>query len=100
VKPASPGAVKAKILILHGADDKFTTKEQIEAFKKEMKKAGADFKFISYPGAPHSFTNPDADMYAKKYNLPLGYNAAADKESWDQLRNFLKKIFQSAPASG
>ena len=94
VKPAEPGMVKAKILVLHGADDKFITPEQIEAFKQEMKAAGADFRFISYPGAIHSFTNPDADTYGKKYNLPLGYNADADRKSWEELKQFLRGIFQ------
>lgn len=93
VKPAQPGGVKAKVLVLHGADDKFTTSEQIEAFKKEMKEAGADMTFISYPGAVHSFTNPDADMFAKKFNIPLGYNADADRKSWDELKKFFEKIF-------
>jgi len=94
VKPAQPGAVKAKILVLHGEDDKFTTAEQIDAFKKEMKDAGADFQFMTYPGAMHSFTNPDADTYAKKFNLPLGYNAEADKKSWEELGKFLNLIFK------
>lgn len=94
VKPARPGEVRAKILVLHGADDKFATAEQITAFKKEMKDAGADMTFISYPGAIHSFTNPDADMLGKKFNLPLGYNADADKKSWDELKKFLEMIFR------
>lgn len=94
VKPAQPGAVKAKILVLNGAADKFTTPEKIEAFKKEMKKAGVDYKFISYPGAMHSFTNPEADIYGKKFNLPLAYNAEADKKSWNELKIFLKNIFK------
>lgn len=94
IKPAQPGAVKAKILVLHGQDDKFTTAEQIGAFKNEMKDAGADFQFITYPGAMHSFTNPDADAYAKKFNLPLGYNAEADRKSWEELRKFLTQIFK------
>jgi dienelactone hydrolase len=94
VKPARPGAVKAKILVLHGGDDKFATMEQIAAFKKEMTDAGADFQFITYPGAMHSFTNPDADKFAKKFNLPLGYNAEADKKSWEELKKFLERIFQ------
>ncbi len=93
VKPAEPGMIKAKILVLHGADDKFTTPEQIEAFRKEMEAAGADYRFISYPGAMHSFTNPDADKYAKKYSLPLGYNADADRKSWEELNKFLRGIF-------
>ena len=94
VKPAQPGVVKAKVLVLHGGDDKFTTPEQIEAFKKEMKDAGVDFRFIVYPGAIHSFTNPVADEYAKKFNLPLGYNADADHKSWEELRKFLGTIFK------
>lgn len=93
VKPAEPGSIKTKILVLNGADDKFITKEQIEAFQQEMKNAGAELKFISYPGALHSFTNPDSDLYAKKFNLPMGYNADADKKSWGELKTFLDQIF-------
>ncbi|MFN3532983.1 MAG: dienelactone hydrolase family protein [Candidatus Brocadia sp.] len=94
VKPAQKGSVKAKILVLHGADDKFITPEQIEAFRQEMKTAGADFQFISYPGVIHSFTNPDADVNAKKFNLPLAYNAEADRKSWEELKKFFHTIFQ------
>jgi len=94
VQAATPGSVKAKVLVLHGADDKFITAEQIEAFKQEMKNAGADFRFIAYPGAIHSFTNPDAGNMGKKFNLPLSYNAAADKKSWKELKDFLTAIFK------
>jgi dienelactone hydrolase len=93
-KPAETGVIKAKILVLNGDADKFTTPEQIELFKKEMENAGADYQFISYPNAMHSFTNPNADMYAKKFNLPVGYNAEADKKSWVELGKFLADIFK------
>jgi dienelactone hydrolase len=86
--------VKAKILVLTGADDKFVPPEQVEAFEKEMKAAGADFQVISYPSAVHSFTNPEATALGKKFNLPLAYNADADKKSWLELRKFLDKIFK------
>jgi dienelactone hydrolase len=92
VKPPQPGMAKVKILVLNGGADKFNTPEQIEAFKKEMKTAGADLKFISYPGALHSFTNPEADALGKKFNMPIAYNASADKKSWDELKIFLKTI--------
>ena len=94
IKRAEPGSVKARILVLNGADDKFITPEQVEAFKQEMKAAGVDYRFISYPGAVHSFTNPDADTYARKYNLPLGYNAGADRKSWEELKRFLRALFK------
>jgi len=93
VKPAQPGSVKAKTLVLHGGADKFITPEQIEAFKQEMTSAGADFQFISYPGATHSFTNPEATELGKKFNMPIAYNADADEKSWDELKEFLKNIF-------
>lgn len=94
VKPAEPGTVKAKVLVLHGGDDKFTTPEQIESFKKEMATAGADYRFIVYPGAMHSFTNPDATAYGKKFKIPLAYNKKADKESWAEMKKFLEETLK------
>jgi dienelactone hydrolase len=94
VRPAQPGSVKAKVLVLHGADDKFIPLDQIEAFKQEMTAAGADFRFISYPGALHSFTNPDATEMGKKFNMPIAYNEKADKESWNEMKGFLNRIFE------
>jgi dienelactone hydrolase len=94
VKSPQPGSVKAKILVLHGGADKLITPEQVEAFKQEMKSAGVDFRFISYPGAMHSFTNPQSTELGKKFHLPIAYNAAADKKSWSEMKDFLKKIFK------
>ncbi len=94
VNPPKPGEIKAKILVLHGADDKFATPGQIEKFKNELKTAGTDYKFISYPGAMHSFTNPDSTELGKKFNLPLAYNKKADKESWEEMQKFFTRIFK------
>lgn len=91
--PAQPGDIKASILVCHGAEDQFTTPEQVEAFKQEMENAGADYTFITYEGAKHSFTNPEADNFAEKFNLPLGYNKAADEKSWADMQEFLNRIF-------
>lgn len=94
VSPPKPGNVTAKILVLHGGSDTFATPEQIEKFKSELKAAGVDFRFVVYPDAMHSFTNPDATGLGKKYNLPLAYNAKADKESWAEMQNFFKDVFK------
>jgi dienelactone hydrolase len=91
---AEPGGIKARILVLHGADDTFVPPEAIEAFKKEMADVKADMTFIAYPGARHSFTNPDADEYAKKFGMPIAYNAEADRLSWEELRGFLASVFK------
>ncbi|MFC1827740.1 dienelactone hydrolase family protein [Thermodesulfobacteriota bacterium] len=91
--PAIPDTVKARILVCDGADDKLVPPEQIQFFLREMKAAGIDYKFISYQGAKHSFTNPDADSYAEKFNIPVGYNAEADRRSWQDMQNFLQDTF-------
>jgi dienelactone hydrolase len=93
--PAKPGAIEADILVLHGADDPFVPKEQVEAFKKEMEVAGANYVFIEYPGAMHAFTNPEATATGKKFDLPLAYDAKADEQSWEELQRFLKALFDS-----
>lgn len=92
--PANKGAVKAQILVMTGADDPMAKPEAVDEFKQEMKAAGAKFNVVSYKGVKHSFTNPDADKLAKEFNLPLAYNAKADKASWKQLLKFLKRIFK------
>lgn len=91
--PAKAGQVKARILVENGADDKLITADEITAFKSEMDAAGANYQFENLAGAKHSFTNPDADAIAKKFELPVGYNAAADKKSWEAMQKFFKEIF-------
>ena len=68
---------------------------QVAAFRQEMDKAGANYKVVTYPSAKHAFTNPEADKYGKEFNLPLAYNAAADKASWDAGLAFLADAFKA-----
>jgi dienelactone hydrolase len=77
----APGGVKAKVLVLNGADDPFVKKEQYQALEKDFDAAKADYKVIQYPGAVHAFTNPEATALGKKFNLPLRYDAKANKEA-------------------
>jgi len=92
-EPAEKGVVKARILVLNGADDPFVTKEQIGALKKEMHDARAKLEIVNYKGTKHSFTNPKADEFGKKFNMPLAYNPDADKKSWLKMQQFFKELF-------
>jgi dienelactone hydrolase len=91
--PAKPGAVKAQVLVLNGADDPFVPREQVAGFVKEMDAAGADYEIIEYEGAQHAFTNPDATANGEKFKLPLKYDQKADEQSWAELQRFLKELF-------
>ena len=89
-----PVANNVSVLVLNGADDTFVSKDEIASFKKEMDSAKIQYKFVDYPGAVHSFTNPDATATGKKYNMKVAYNEAADKASWEEMKVFLNKIFK------
>jgi len=92
--PARPGAVKARILVFTGDEDVMVPASQVKTFTEEMKTAGADFRVVTYPGVRHSFTNPEASTYARKFNLPLAYDYKADQDSWGQTLRFFSEIFR------
>lgn len=91
--PAQENSISAKVLVLHGADDPFVPADQVDAFKEEMLQAKVDYEFIAYPGAVHAFTNPGATELGNQFSLPLGYNEAADTQSWERFKGFLTEIF-------
>lgn len=90
---AAPGGITAKILVCHGDADELISKDSIQAFHDEMTVVGADYEFISYPGALHGFTNPEADKNGQKYGLPLAYDQSADKNSWESMNRLLSSLF-------
>jgi len=91
--PAQAGTLKARIISFTGEDDPMIGADKVAAFKQEMAAADANFQVITYSGVKHSFTNPDADALGKKFNLPLAYSPAADKDSWQTTTVFLKEVF-------
>jgi dienelactone hydrolase len=92
--PAKTGLVTSKILVLNGEEDNFVSKESIQAFEDEMTKAGANYQFVNYPGAKHGFSNPDADRLGKANNLPIVYNAEADRLSWLAMQQLIQTVFK------
>ena len=91
--PEDARNIKGKVLVLHGADDKFVSPEGVEAFKKEMDAAGVDYKFVAYPGAVHSFTVPSA---GNDPSTGMAYNEEADRKSWEAMREFFSQLFQES----
>ena len=90
----APGAVKARILVLNGADDPFVKQEQYATFKSDLDAAKADYKVITYPGAVHAFTNPEATALGKKFNLPLRYDAKANKAAEAEASKMFAEVFK------
>jgi dienelactone hydrolase len=91
--PATKGSVKGKILVCNGAADKFVSGTDIDNFRKNLDTLGILYQFINYKDATHAFSNPASTATGKKFNMPIAYNAAADKKSWEDMKVFLKSIF-------
>ncbi len=90
----APGTVKAKMLVLNGADDPFVKKEEYAKLKADMDAAKADYRVIEYPGAVHAFTNPEATALGKKFNLPLRYDEKVNKEAEGEASKFFTTLFK------
>ena len=90
--PGDARNIKARVLAMQGADDPFVPPAQRAAFMDEMRNGGVDWQFITYGGAVHSFTNPDAGNDNSK---GAAYNAKADQRSWGAMRLFFDELFGS-----
>ena len=96
IMPDSAGVVKAKILVANGADDPMISSQQVEDFKAVMDGAGVDYKYVSYEGAVHGFTNKAADEIASEHEMlsgALAYDAAADSASWEEMKLLFSRAF-------
>jgi len=89
--PADAKHIKARVLVLHGADDPSVPPAQVAAFEDEMRAANVDWQLVKYGGAVHSFTNIEAGTDASKGNA---YNAYADRRSWRAMQDFFAEIFK------
>lgn len=91
-KGSKKPTLKSAILIYHGEKDEFVKFADIEAFKNSI--LTHVFQLKIYKTATHSFTNPDADKYAKKFKIPVGYDKVADSESWKHMTSQFKRLLK------
>jgi dienelactone hydrolase len=89
--PAMAKKIRAKVLVLHGADDRFESPEQIAGFQKEMRDANVDWQFLEFGGAVHCFAIPTADGSIDGCK----YNERAAKRGARQMRLFFDEAFAS-----
>jgi dienelactone hydrolase len=90
---AKKGDIKAKVLVLHGEDDSLVPAEEQAGFRQEMEDLGVTCRLVTYAGAKHGFTNPDATENGRKFGLPLAYNESVDRESWQEMKAFWNEVF-------
>jgi dienelactone hydrolase len=86
--------LKASILVCHGDSDRFVAPAEVANFKKQMDSVSANYTFKTYPNATHAFTNPASTETGKKFGMPIMYNAAADTNSWNDMKDFFAKTLK------
>ena len=90
LNPADAKNIKAKVLVCHGANDPYTSAEQLQAFMKEMRDAKTDWQMDIYGNAVHGFTMPDS---GGNTSAGMAYNEKADRRSWEAMKAFFDELF-------
>lgn len=85
--PASDGAINTRILALHGDADPYVPPGQVAAFVDEMRRKQADWQLVSFGGAVHSFTDPDAAAPGKAM-----YDRRSAERAFTMMQGFLSEI--------
>ena len=88
--PQDAANIKAKVLVLAGAADPVVPDAQILEFENALRAAPhVDWQLITYSGAMHAFTQPEANAPERG----AAYHAGADRRSWTAMRHFFEEIF-------
>jgi dienelactone hydrolase len=91
--PAAPDAVRARLLVCHGARDPHVPMADVTDFAAEMTRAGADWQVNVYGSAMHGFTHQHAVPGAQP---GVAYDARADERSFAAARDFLAEALPQA----
>jgi len=89
--PSDGKNIRAKVLVLHGADDPFVPAKDIAAFQQELRDAKVDWQMVYYSGAVHAFTQK---MAGNDPSRGAAYNERADRRSWEAMKTFFTEIFK------
>lgn len=88
--PLPNSAIKAKVLILHGYDDKIADQKELLTFEKELNEANVDWQALVFGHTMHAFATPTANDPGSG----LLYKELSAKRAWAAVRNFLDENFQ------
>ncbi len=92
--PAQAGTVKAKVLVLNGGADPFAKPEAVAAFNSEMTAAQVDYRYVSFPDVKHAYSNPQATVLGKQFNLPFAYSVEATAQASAEASKFFRETFK------
>jgi dienelactone hydrolase len=81
--------IKARVLVLHGANDPLVKPADVDKFEDEMHATKVDWQLVSYGGAVHGFSNPNNNDPSHG----VVYDKKADQRSWKAMQDFFDETF-------
>jgi dienelactone hydrolase len=85
---AKKGAVKAKLLVAHGAPDPVAPKADRDAFEAEMDAAGAKWQMLLFSGVLHAYTDQGMDAPGV-----AGWDEPATRYTYAAMHQFIADAF-------
>ena len=82
--------IKTPILILHGDEDPYATRDDLINLITELKEKKAKWFVHEFGGVAHAFTNPDANDPANG----LKYDRDAMHMSWKIMKSYFNRYFE------
>jgi dienelactone hydrolase len=83
--------IRARLMVLHGADDPFVPPEEVEAWVEVMRETEVDWQLIEFSNTVHSFTDPQAALPGRAEYQPRSARRAF--AYWD---DFLEESYDEA----
>ncbi|MEM6369309.1 MAG: dienelactone hydrolase family protein [Myxococcota bacterium] len=87
-RPTMNQEIKAKVLALHGYEDRMAPPEAMLTFAEEMTNAGADWQIHAFGHTQHAFTLPSANSP----ELGVQYSKVASKRAYQTMDAFLAEV--------
>ncbi len=91
-RPQDARQIRGAVLALHGADDPFVPKAEVDAVEDEMRQGKVDWRLVKYGSAVHSFTNPEAGNDVSK---GAAYDRRATERGWRAMQDLFTEVFAS-----
>ena len=85
---AKKGAVKAALLVTHGAPDPVAPKADRDAFESEMDAAGAKWQMLTFSGVYHAYTDQGSDVPGV-----AGWHEPACRQTYTLTHQFIADAF-------
>lgn len=85
--------IAGRVLVLHGDADPFVPAEHVNTWLDAMRATSADWQFVAYSGAVHSFTDPTAANPGQSQ-----YHPVVAARAFAAMHTLLQEAFGTTPA--